>query len=125
MLQSRCLLPQAGIPLVFHRSGDRILSFRRSWTKACARAGLPALLFHDLRRSAVRNLERAGISRSVAMKLTGHKTESVDRRYAIVAESDLRAAGEKLSAAATETQARTEPAAGLPRSPQTGAPPRS
>lgn len=48
-------------------------------------------LLHDLRRSAVRNLERAGVSRSVAMKLTGHKTEAIYRRYAIVAESDLRA----------------------------------
>jgi hypothetical protein len=45
----------------------------------------------------VRNLERAGISRSVAMKLTGHKTEAVYRQYAIVAESDLREAGTKLS----------------------------
>jgi integrase len=65
---------------------------------ACKDAGRPGLLFHDLRRSAVRNLERAGISRSVAMKLTGHKTEAVYRRYAIVAESDLREAGTKLAA---------------------------
>jgi len=53
---------------------------------------------HDLRRSAVRNLERASISRSVAMKLTGHRTEAVYRRYAIVAENDLREAGAKLAA---------------------------
>src|SRR5215831_14354048 len=86
------------IPLVFHRSGRRIESFRRSWKEACKKAGLPGLLFHDLRRSAVRNLERAGVPRSVAMKLTGHKTESIYRRYAIVAESDLREAGAKLSA---------------------------
>jgi hypothetical protein len=46
----------------------------------------------------VKNLERAGISRSVAMKLTGHKTEAVYRRYAIVAESDLREASTKLAA---------------------------
>jgi Phage integrase family len=69
-----------------------------TWAEACRKAGLPALLFHDLRRSAVRNLERAGVSRSVAMKLTGHKTESVYRRYAIVAESDLRGGSAKLTA---------------------------
>jgi hypothetical protein len=51
-----------------------------------------------LRRSAVRNLDRAGVSRSMAMKLTGHKTENVYRRYAIVAENDLREAGAKLAA---------------------------
>jgi integrase len=85
------------IPEVFHRGGRPIKTMRRSWTSACRRAGLPDLILHDLRRSAVRNLERAGISRSVAMKMTGHKTESVYRRYAIVAETDLVEAGKKLS----------------------------
>ncbi len=69
----------------------------KSWRTARKKAGLPGRLLHDLRRSAVRNLERAGISRSVAMKLTGHKTEAVYRRYAIVSEADLREAGAKLA----------------------------
>lgn len=69
---------------------------------ACRKAGrsgvyaYQGLLFHDLRRSAVRNLERGGVPRSVAMKITGHKTEATYRRYAIVSESDLTAAVEKL-----------------------------
>jgi integrase len=55
-------------------------------------------LKHDFRRSAVRNLERSGVSRSVAMKITGHKTEAVYRRYAIVSDQDLKAASAKLAA---------------------------
>jgi integrase len=94
----RCERAQARIIThVFHGYGRPIKSLRRAWKTACREAGRPALLLHDLRRSAVRNLERAGISRSVAMKLTGHKTEAVYRRYAIVAESDLRDAGTKLT----------------------------
>ncbi len=77
------------IPWVFHRNGKPIKSFRGSWQSACRKAGVQGRLVHDLRRTAVRNLERAGVSRSVAMKLTGHKTEAVYRRYAIVSETDL------------------------------------
>jgi len=76
----RCERAQARIiPHVFHRYGRPIKSMRRAWMAACKKAGLPGLLPHDLRRSAVRNLERSGVSRSVAMKLTGHKTEAVYR----------------------------------------------
>lgn len=77
------------IPWVFHRNGKQIKSFRAQWHRACEKARVPGRYVHDLRRTAVRNLERAGVPRSVAMKLSGHKTESVYRRYAIVSESDL------------------------------------
>lgn len=74
---------------VFHRRGRPIRGFRETWQNACVEAGCPGKLLHDLRRTAVREMERAGVSRSVAMKLTGHKTEEVYRRYAIVSEADL------------------------------------
>ena len=84
-------------PFVFHRNGRRIKSFRGAWANACTAAGYPGLIPHDLRRSAVRNMERAGLSRSVAMQLTGHKTEAVYRRYAITSEADLREGVERLN----------------------------
>ena len=61
------------------------------------RAGVPGMLRHDLRRTAVRNMEQAAVPRSVAMELTGHRTENVYRRYAIVSPADLQAAAARLS----------------------------
>ncbi len=66
-----------------HRGGLPIRSMDGAWRSACKRAGLGGWLFHDLRRTAVRNLERAGVSRSVAQSFTGHRTDSVYSRYAI------------------------------------------
>jgi len=86
------------IPWLFHREGKPIKSFRRSWITACRLAGVPGRIPHDFRRSAVRNLERAGVPRSAAMEMVGHKTEAIYRRYAIADEGMLREAGEKLSA---------------------------
>jgi integrase len=77
--------------LIFHRKGEPIKEFRKSWASACTKAGIRRL-FHDLRRSACRNMLGAGVPQSIAMKLSGHKTDSMFRRYAIVAESDLRTA---------------------------------
>ena len=91
---------------VFHREGAPIRSFRRVWRTACTRAGVPGRLFHDLRRTAVRNLERAGVPRSVAMKVTGHKTEAVYRRYAIVSEADIAEAVQRLDRLHAEQHAR-------------------
>ena len=91
------------IPWLFHHldsahAGERIQDPRKAWKAACVAAGHPGLLIHDLRRSAVRNMEQAGVPRSVAMKLTGHKTENVYRRYAIVSESDLQEAARRIAA---------------------------
>ncbi|MGH9813306.1 MAG: tyrosine-type recombinase/integrase [Candidatus Acidiferrales bacterium] len=86
------------VPWVFPgRGARRIVSFRKAWATACTAAGLAGRIPHDFRRTAVRNLERAGVPRSVAMKLVGHRTESVYRRYAIVSEADLSAGVAKLT----------------------------
>lgn len=83
---------------VFHRDGKRIKSLRGAWKGATKRAGVEGAWFHDLRRTAVRNLERAGLARSVAKSLTGHKTDSVYDRYAIADEASQREGVGKLAA---------------------------
>lgn len=77
--------------------GRPIGDFRYAWKRACRLAGVPGRIPHDFRRTAVRNLERAGASRSASMKMSGHKTESIFRRYAISDSAVLQEAGEKLS----------------------------
>src|SRR5258705_12782427 len=77
------------VACVFHKNGRALCDFHTAWRTACRKAGVPSRLFHDLRRTAVRNLERAGVPRSWSMKLTGHKTETIFRRCAIVSERDL------------------------------------
>jgi integrase len=84
------------IPWLFHRNGKPITSFRVSWKKACKAAGVPGKIPHDFRRTACRNLERAGVDRASAMKMVGHKTESIYRRYAIADEGMLKDAAVKL-----------------------------
>jgi integrase len=87
------------------RAGQRRRDFRKAWATACRKAGLLGRVRHDFRRTAVRNLERRGVSRSVATKITGHKTESVYRRYAIVSDADLRDARRKMTGTITGTMA--------------------
>ncbi len=83
----------------FRKQGAQIKTFRRAWVSACRRAGVAGRVLHDFRRTAVRNFERVGVPRKVAMAMVGHKTESVYRRYDIVTESDLHDAAAKMNAA--------------------------
>lgn len=83
-------------PFVFHRNGSKIGSFAKAWRRACSEIdaerkakGLGHLLVHDLRRSRIRNLIRSGVSQTVAMRVSGHKTASVFQRYNITAHEDL------------------------------------
>ncbi len=85
-------------PWVFHNDGQPIRRFYWDWQKATERAKLEGIVFHDLRRSAIRQFEIAGVPRSTAMRLSGHLTESTYTRYAISARADLEAGVAKIAA---------------------------
>jgi integrase len=87
-------------PWVFHRRGHSVKSMRGAWKAACKAAGPQGRILHDFRRTAARNLIRAGVSQSVAMQVTGHLTPSVFRRYDITTDEDVRQGLGKLAAAA-------------------------
>jgi integrase len=94
-------LKKAGtiVARIFHRDGEPIKDFRSAWQTACQAGGVPGKIPHDFRRTAVRNLEKDGVSRSAAMAMVGHKTEAIYRRYAIVDAGALRDAAMKIDGA--------------------------
>src|SRR5262249_40532147 len=111
---------------VFHRDGEPLRSIRHAWETAVVKVGLlkpkldkttgqpvldaegqpvmvAALLFHDLRRSAIKNMMKAGVREKVAMAISGHKTRAIFDRYHIVDDRDVR---EALAMTQASTRAR-------------------
>jgi hypothetical protein len=88
----------------FGETGESIKDMRTGWASACRRAGLvdadgkPTVIFHDLRRTGVRNLVRAGVPERVAMAISGHRTRAIFDRYNITSEADILGAAVKLQA---------------------------
>jgi integrase len=79
----------AGCAFVFHRNGHPIKSIRGAWKAATEAAGMKGLLFHDMRRSAIRNMVRNAVPEKLAMAVSGHRTRDVFERYNIISESDF------------------------------------
>ncbi|MGO9059035.1 MAG: tyrosine-type recombinase/integrase [Candidatus Binataceae bacterium] len=100
LVQTKALEHASGrvVPWLFHHDDGRpIRSYKRAWLSACKRAGLAGKIPHDFRRTAIRNLERAGVPRSASMKMVGHSTEEIYKRYAICDALVLQEAAAKLS----------------------------
>ena len=85
-------------PYVFHVAGHRAWKFDQERRRAAKAAGLTGRLFHDYRRTAVRDLIRSGVPQAIAMSMTGHRTDAIFRRYNIVNDTDKQEAVRKMAA---------------------------
>jgi len=97
LLQESIRGKQPDDSVLTRKDGRPVGDFRGSWETATKNAGVAGLLFHDLRRTAVRNMIRAGIPERVAMQISGHKTRSIFDRYNVVSQADIQEAVAKLS----------------------------
>jgi integrase len=104
-LLALCISGKRADQYVFTRSdGQPVRDFRESWKNLFAAAKLPLRLFHDLRRSAVRNMVRRGVDRDTSMRISGHRTASVFARYNIQSLDDLTRAAQAIESGATATK---------------------
>ncbi|MEQ1679277.1 MAG: site-specific integrase [Nitrospira sp.] len=101
IIQRRIAARRLDCPVIFHRRGTVIGDFRKVWYKACTAVGLvggkKGYTPYDCRRTAVRNLVRAGVEESVAMKISGHRTRSTFDRYNITSDDDIQEAMVKVT----------------------------
>jgi integrase len=107
-LLRHCVEAKRSDDYVFTRGNKPIRDFRRRWKKLCTAARAPSLLFHDLRRSAARNLRAAGVPEEIIMRIAGWQTSNVFKRYAIVDRADIRAALQQLERARQKQSDRTD-----------------
>ena len=98
IIQRRIIARRFGCDMIFHKNGARIGTFYKRWNRACQLAGVAGKIPHDLRRTAIRNMLRAGCSEKVVMSISGHRTRAVFDRYNIISERDIAEAISKTTA---------------------------